>query len=336
MRRILFVRIGWMKFYAGSQPSDKRPIGGGEYNVDSIGGEVNQFKNRNGHVYGSFGFASTTNGLNFSRIDPQHDKGNLGNVLIVFFATDPRPASPGQVVVGWYKGATLRRWHIKKPYEHVASTKTANATLLPTSRRRWIIPRGKNATGQSNTFFVLEKDGSPKRLTWLAPLLENIDNYSGPDLLRNPGAEADPEMETARENAVVGSSGQGIGLDVDGRLLVEERAMKAATTCFKKKGYKVLDVSSSRSYDLHCQKAEKTIMVEVKGTQSALKSIFLTPNEVKLAKSGKPMALFVQHSITVTRTRKGVRASGGKSFVIDPWKIKKKNLKPIAWEYTLR
>lgn len=53
MRRILLARIGWMKFYTGSQPGDKKPIGGGKWNRKHIGMEVNCFRTRGDKVYGA-------------------------------------------------------------------------------------------------------------------------------------------------------------------------------------------------------------------------------------------------------------------------------------------
>ena len=50
--KILFARIGWMKFYSGSQPGDERPIG--EYNKKHKGGEIYNFKSFGSYLYGAF------------------------------------------------------------------------------------------------------------------------------------------------------------------------------------------------------------------------------------------------------------------------------------------
>ena len=336
MRRIVLARIGWMKFYAGSQPNDERPIGGGQYNIEKIGNEINAFKKRKGKVCVAFMLAAFSERLNLQRIDPNASGKTLDDVLVIFFAQDQRRDPLGQVIIGWYNNAKVYEWYKNTEWGENTETRIINAVLLPTMRRNLVIPHGKNAPGQSNTFFVLNKDGEPKRLPWLKNVLEFIDNYSGPNLVTNPQAEAEPEIETARENALVTSLGQGIALDPSTRKVVENVAMKAAIKYFNNHGYTVKDVSSRESYDLHSTNGKRKLLVEVKGTQSQLSSITLTPNEVQLAKRSKNIALFVQHSIKVRKHRKIVKASGGMSFIMNPWKINLKSLKPIAWEYTIK
>lgn len=43
MARVLFARVGWMKRYLGPTPDDPKPIGGGKYNEDHVGGEAWNF-----------------------------------------------------------------------------------------------------------------------------------------------------------------------------------------------------------------------------------------------------------------------------------------------------
>src|ERR1035437_11061064 len=84
--RILFVRVGWMKFYAGAKPGDERPVGGGKYNRKHKGGEIFNFKNYNSWLYGSFALAMSANYVNLSRIKPGCEGNSLDDVQIVFFA----------------------------------------------------------------------------------------------------------------------------------------------------------------------------------------------------------------------------------------------------------
>jgi hypothetical protein len=51
-RRVLFARVGWMKYYAGPQTGDEKPIGGGKNNKKNIGHELFNFKNFGGNLYG--------------------------------------------------------------------------------------------------------------------------------------------------------------------------------------------------------------------------------------------------------------------------------------------
>ena len=334
MRRIMLVRVGWMTYYAGAKPGDEQPVGGGKQNLVSVGGEITLFKKRNGRLYASFGFTATDEGLNFSRIDPSAGSETLKRVLLVFFAKDPRPESSGQVVVGWYRDAELLRWHTRKPFFHVASTLPAKGVLLPSSRRTIVVPRGRGATGQANNFYLLDSRGRAKRLPWVKHILELVDNYDGPNLLADPKAEAFQDVEAATESAIAVSHGQGMAVDAASRKVIEQAAMRRAIRDFAKQGYDVQDVSSPRSYDLHCTKNGNTLLVEVKGTQIPLSSILLTPNEVALARRKKNLALFVLHSVRLRRNRKLVTATGGKSVIIHPWRPDRKGLKAIAWQYT--
>ena len=46
----LYCNVGWMRSYNGN--TDERPVGGGSYNKDNIGHEVNNFTNHDGTYYG--------------------------------------------------------------------------------------------------------------------------------------------------------------------------------------------------------------------------------------------------------------------------------------------
>lgn len=97
VRRILFARIGWMTFYAGRQPGDERPIGGGRYNINNDGHERFNFSRIDGRLYGYF--QPPGSGPNLARIEPGWAQERLDDVLIVFVAAN--------LVVGWYEDATL-------------------------------------------------------------------------------------------------------------------------------------------------------------------------------------------------------------------------------------
>ena len=44
-RKILFARIGYMRYYEGPQSGDEKPMFGGEYNENDIGLESDNYKN---------------------------------------------------------------------------------------------------------------------------------------------------------------------------------------------------------------------------------------------------------------------------------------------------
>lgn len=103
MEKVLFARIGYMKKYAGPQPGDLKPIGGGEFNKKNLGNEAFNFKNIDGWHYGYFqptvkaNYAAST--VNLRRIDPAAaDLDQVDGVTVVFFST--LPGEPQAVVVG--------------------------------------------------------------------------------------------------------------------------------------------------------------------------------------------------------------------------------------------
>lgn len=336
MRRIILARIGWMKYYTGSQPGDEKPIGGGKNNEIGIGGEVRNFLVRRGKLYGVVQNANNAPILNLQRIDPKATSASLKNVLVIFFATDPRPHSKGQVVVGWYKNATVLSQYLGSPWWHCFVVPARNALLVPTYRRICSVPRGRNAPGQSNVFFLFDSSGKYRKLRWAQEVLRFVDTYSGPNLVNQPEAETHLEIEAIVDKELGTALAQGVQIDPAARKVIENTAMNSAKRYYELRGYRVLNVSSTRSYDLHCIKNGRELFVEVKGSQAPLSKIILTPNEVAFAKKhSKNMALYVLHSVKVTHNRRLFRASGGVPIVLSPWRIETKRLAPLQYFYQL-
>jgi hypothetical protein len=53
IKRAVFFRIGWMKYYDGRKPDDPKPIGGGSHNKKHCGDELYNFRGVGGRYYGS-------------------------------------------------------------------------------------------------------------------------------------------------------------------------------------------------------------------------------------------------------------------------------------------
>lgn len=350
MEKVLFARVGYMKKYAGPQPGDLKPIGGGAFNKKNLGHEAFNFKNIDGWYYGYFqptvkaNYAAST--VNLRRIDPAAaDLGQVDGVTVVFFST--LPGKPQAVVVGWYRNATVFR-----EYQPVAGRVAAqrqnfrfnlrcaakDAVLLDEDQR-FILYRTsgggpKNGRpGQANAFYMLTAHGFPKsnlatESPWLAKVLKKI--RSG------RRADASPDLETAAEKELQGNSGQGRQMDAKSRKAVEARAMAAAQAYYEKQNYEVEDVSLEQPYDFECRKKKgRTVLrVEVKGTTSNGGKVILTRNEVASA-NRHSTALFVLHSI-VLRQGPEPRASGGIPYILSPdWKPDPEALTPTAYEYRL-
>jgi len=102
---MVFVRTGWMQWY-GLTPGYEEVVGGGSYNVENIGGECTNFKPVNGRFFGYVQTGSAIAGFNLERIAHRAQVGkdkSLDNVLVIIIAGSP------QVIVGWYRNATLHR-----------------------------------------------------------------------------------------------------------------------------------------------------------------------------------------------------------------------------------
>jgi len=336
-RRVLFARVGWMRFYGGPVPGDERPIGGGRYNKREIGHEVYNFRETDGRCYGYFQPTMSSHEIALERIDPDGaDKEKLKHVLVIFVAR--RHPEGGQVIVGWHKDAEVLRTNARrspgKPrgYGHFCVALRRNCVLLPEENRTFEIPAGKDGMGQSNVCYPLAGDGSRKRSQWIGQALEFIDDYQASNILDKPEAAAELDSAIAAEEALARSKGQGFARNPLERRALEDHAMKIAKKYFRNEGFDVDDVSARRSYDLLCRRGTKELHVEVKGTTTDGDAIVLTYNEVKHACDRRnSCVLFVLHSIRL----KGKKASGGKRFVMDPWRPQQAKLTPVSYTYRL-
>jgi len=338
-QRVLFVRIGWMTFYQGPQPGDERPSGGGKYNRENVGHEVYNFKVIDGRCFGHFepsGKAAfhASKRVRLERVDPYASGDVLDDVLVVFTATRPREG--GQVVVGWYRNATLHRYRqmCERPdiqgYGYYCQASKENVVLLPTKARTWLIQNKDRSLGQSNVCYTLDQRGRAKGLPWQEESVRIITKYAGENLLENPIIEAEELVATF-------SGGQGFGLNPEERRAVEAYAMRHAVKDFKRRGFSVKDTHLHQPYDLECAKRGQKLYVEVKGTTGSGDHVFLTKNEVTHALAyPNESALYVISGVELGSTEKGPVATGGKPLCIVPWRPEKKRLKALQYQYDLR
>ena len=343
--KILLARIGFMKFYQGPKPGDEKPIGGGSYNDEKIGFEAYNFLNIDGTLYGYFQpHMKEPYEINLARIEPGYKGEKIENVLVIFFATNP--ISKGQVVVGWYKNATVYR-SFQNPdtlfqrnnYSYNLEAKENDYVLLPISNRKFLIGHNiegvkEGNPGQANAFYVFENNGKLKDLenpknSWIKKLIEYIKNYNGLKI-----KSIEDEIQENIITSEYSSGGQGFQSDIETRLKIESYSMSVCYDYYSKKGYEVKDVSSNQPYDFIISKNGISQYVEVKGTQTPGESIILTKNEVSLSQAeGHRMILFILHSIVMNK--KTVKKNSGTIFIIDPWKIKNENLTPISFNYKI-
>lgn len=350
-KRILFARVGYMKYYAGPQKGDEKPKHGGSYNTDQIGHEVYNFKLASNRVYGYFQpyLRRETDKpitLNLGRIEQSaRDADSLDDVLVVFVS---RSDTEGQVVVGWYDKATVYREYQestremqREHYSYLIEAESKRAVLLPEKYRTHSIPKGAGAFGRASVVYPCDSNGQPRNFrsgdyAWIGKALSLVTTYDGPNLLTSPFDNIEDEIEAIVENEKTARSGQGFRVTTEQRRKIEDFAVKRAIKHFECLGYAVKNVGKSRSYDLDCRKGSETLRVEVKGTQTDGASVILTPNEVSNAKK-HTTALFVLHAIRFLRIGSSSVATGGKPLVLNPWKIDKHGtLQPLSYMYDIQ
>jgi uncharacterized protein DUF3883/EVE domain-containing protein len=119
------------------------------------------------------------------------------------------------------------------------------------------------------------------------------------------------------------------------RRAIELHAMQAGIEHYTGQGWSVEDVSAFCSYDLHCERDDRVLRVEVKGTTSTGERVLLTRSEVAQARAGSPnTALFVLAEVTVAKEADDrPSARGGRAIVLEPWMPHDEDLEPMAYEY---
>jgi hypothetical protein len=152
---------------------------------------------------------------------------------------------------------------------------------------------------------------------------------------------ADALAVTKRKRTLKGAGlaepgdGQGRSQSPEERIAIELCAMEAAVAYLIGLGYATEDVSDTESFDILARRDSEVIHVEVKGTTGDAKTVFLTANEVALARKHPEQAmLFVLSDIQLRRDAV-VAASGGVRTVLFPWKIDEGLLTPIQYQYAL-
>jgi hypothetical protein len=126
---------------------------------------------------------------------------------------------------------------------------------------------------------------------------------------------------------------QGFVVDPRSRRAIEIHAVALARGHYMQQGYAVEEVG--KPYDLRCSEAQKTLYVEVKGTQTSGSEILLTNNEVMFAEDHEgEMELFVVSNVEIFHTGDHVEARGGEVRVMK-WAIDRNRLFPLGFSYTL-
>jgi len=277
-----------MDNYDGPNPIS----GGGAYvEKNGVGGEVYNFKPSQGTCYG-YAMSISGGGLDLMKLDSTRRWAvgdELEGVDVVFIAKRP---GHGQVVVGWYRNATVfhktyrvRRGKIQGMAEarrsYLCMTKAADAHLLPEASRTMEIlhaPAGNGGfTGQSNVWYPTEKGDYPKVVAFLKDLRRYINGRAKPMAVSD---EEDGSDGGANKGGRRGRRSR--QPDAAHNAEVELKAVEAVKKKYKKAGYAIVSVEKDNcGWDLVATKGKQTLHIEVKGCSGSTIYFELTPNEYK-------------------------------------------------------
>ena len=282
MNPLIVLRVGYMERYDGPDVIK----GGGDYiKKNGVGGEVFNFKPSRGRCYGyamSLNFA----GINLRLLDSERVwrvGDELAGVDVVFIARRP---GYGQVVIGWYRNATvfhqqyrIRRGAIPGMEEaaryYLCVTDAESAYLLSEDQRTFLVPYAPAGNagfpGRSNVWYPESNASKPDVDKYIRKLLDYISVA--------PASPPGPDEDEASN----GGGGGGGGTRKPNHAhnaAVETAAEETAWSYYKAAGFEVQDVASEKlGWDFVASKGRKTLHVEVKGVSAAEIYFELTPRE---------------------------------------------------------
>ena len=314
MTNLIFARISWHPRYDGKYPF---PYTGAIWKEKKEGGygEWLNFKEAKGKFYGYI-----NRGVDLRKFGAKKGAKSVENINVIWVAPDPKG---GSKIVGWYKNTKVYSELKERPRplkdHYLCKVNISNCTLLSEDQRLFKIQKQFRYT-----WYAQDEEGKNLKKRVLKYINEGyIDRFD----------EYTKNIETFIESHHSKGKGQGFKITDVLKKKIENYSVSKATAYFEKLGFSVEDVGSTQPYDLKCTKGKKILRVEVKGTQTAGKNILLTPNEIKSARTHKT-ALYILHSILVTKKAKNYKLSGGKEMIMKPWKIEEQgNLKPISYMY---
>lgn len=275
---LLVLRIGWMegkRAYQGYQGEGAIQRGGKFVEEHGVGMEMWNFREEGGRFYG---YAKIKNlaGVNLYRVVPDREwkiDDELHNVDIVFISSSGQGS--GQVVVGWYKNATVfhKKYRDRRGSQrrgdwdkimYLCKVPAKDGTLLDAPDRTFVVPMASEKNpgfiGRSHVWYA---DSERKKVVDFKKKLRKY--ISG-------------DVQVQRSNHAGGKRG---GKPDEQTIIdVEQAAIKRATQFYKRRGYKVESVEADYvGWDLEATKGREKLLIEVKGHKGNVIQFELTPNE---------------------------------------------------------
>jgi hypothetical protein len=108
--------------------------------------------------------------------------------------------------------------------------------------------------------------------------------------------------------------------------------MSLAVEHFQAVGWRVEDTSADHPYDLRCTRDRQGATSRSRAQPDWASRVNLTAGEVRHHRQNPLRAvLFVAHTIDVAWDVNGLRTSGGRVYVIEPWDVDAGRLEPTAF-----
>ena len=278
--KIVFFNTGWMDFYRGI--SNDPIVGGGKHvDKEGWGGEMYNFKNYEGNVFGyvqpkidkKYQNPST---IKIEKIGASKSDEKIEGATVVWTARHPN--NGGTYIVGWYLNATIYRYEqmlpkkAKRKYKDIelgyyVTAKVQDVRLLSVDERVVSIRRQeKSWMGQSNVWYAENN----------SEFVKLVISYIHKGIIPTKSPKS--------------SSSKGLPRQIDPlkRIEVEKSAIETVTKYYENLGYHVSSVEKDNvGWDLTATNEKTELKLEVKGLSGDLLSTEITPNEYKNLKADK-------------------------------------------------
>lgn len=286
MNPLIFFRIGWMDAYNSND--DKIQNGGSYVDENGRGGEMWNFQETNGKYYG---YVMTKNGtgIDLSQIifNKQWKIGEESPPIIdvVFIAKKPKELGGGQVVVGWYKNATIfhkeyrERDDVDNEMGYVCEAFAEDCKILEVSKRIFNVPKERGFIGQNEVWYAnenlikmkIKKRETPAYIKQVKEKVrtfkEEVKKYVDNQMIIQTDNHRKEKQKRANPNK-------------DQIVAIEKAAVQKTWAFYESKGYELVSVEADNvGWDIEATKAQDTLLIEVKGHCGNIIQFELTPNE---------------------------------------------------------
>lgn len=271
---MVFLRIGWMERYQGLTVGDAITGGGAFVAEQGYGHEICNFADHSGLVYG---YARPPRGsgdellaprLNINRLGASSHDDKVEGILALWVASSPDTHE--NVIVGWYKNATVYRnsqipsndsgrTYKGNVLDFYVTARSEDSYLLPRDERLFQVPRGSGGMGQANVWY---SDDQNLHSAFRQSVLEYVQTRElprrKPDESDLPPRQPDPLL----------------------RARVEQAAISTTTDYYRRLSY-IVDSKEQDNvgWDLEAVRDRTKLLLEVKGLSGSHLVIELTPNE---------------------------------------------------------